>query len=98
MDNMTKLASIQQHYYAQGQAQAIAEAGLTKEAKAGKLKKLLALTGAGGAGAGIGMSINDAIKARMALMGGVGLGGAPAAPRRLAGFTAENVADMATRL
>jgi hypothetical protein len=72
MDTMTKLASIQQHYYSQGQAQAIAEAGLTKEAKAGKLKKLLALTAASGAGAGIGMRVNDAIKARMAMLDAAG--------------------------
>jgi len=72
MGNMTKLASIQQHYYAQGQARAIAEAGLTKEARAGKLDKLLALTAASGAGAGIGMHVNDAIKARMAMLNAAG--------------------------
>tara|TARA_B100001989_G_scaffold97612_1_gene68119 strand:- start:919 stop:1806 length:888 start_codon:yes stop_codon:yes gene_type:complete len=55
---LRKTGSFQQHYYAQGQAQAIKDAGLTKEAKAGKLKKLLALTGAGGAGVGAGLGVN----------------------------------------
>jgi len=71
-DMTRKLGSLQQHYYSQGQAQAIAEAGLTKEAKAGKLDKLLALTAASGAGAGIGMHVNDAIKARMAMLNAAG--------------------------
>lgn len=50
--NSNALDTIAEHYYAQGQAQAIQAAGLTKEAKAGGLKRLLQGLGLGAGAAG----------------------------------------------
>lgn len=50
--NSNALDTIAEHYYAQGQAQAIEAAGLTKEAKARGLKRLLQGLGLGAGAAG----------------------------------------------
>tara|TARA_B100001989_G_scaffold97612_1_gene68120 strand:- start:1871 stop:2479 length:609 start_codon:yes stop_codon:yes gene_type:complete len=50
--NNNALDTLAEHYYAQGQAQAIKAAGLTKEAKAGGLKRMLQGLGLGAGAAG----------------------------------------------